>query len=191
MSMDDVELARYGLRTFKVDPDNMALRSMAISGLHWQGGVARAKCLKDDPLLQGYRFKGNPPKKHVSPHIECSCGIYGSLYLDNLINQYSGYTQQLVCVIAAEGTTIIGSKGFRTECGRIVAFWSQYKTIATVVQHVAPKAEYITNLNNMLSKYGCPMESPPELRPTGPSGGPAAGQPGGPDWWREGEKYAE
>jgi hypothetical protein len=181
MSLDDVEFRRYGLRTFKVDPDHMRLGSMAISGSHWKGGTCVAKCLKNDPLLQGYKFKGNPPKVHTSPHLECSCGIYGSLYLDNLINQYSGYTQQLIAVIAAEGTTVIGSKGFRTEAARIVAYFTQYILIENTMKRVAPEAVSFGSLKKMLTQYGCPMDSPEP-----PEGGPV-GIPGGPDWWRDNE----
>ena len=61
--------------------------------------------------------------RHSAPHEGCSCGIYGSLSYADLVDQFRHNTKDIIAVIAAEGTTIIGDRGLRTAFARVVAYW--------------------------------------------------------------------
>lgn len=169
----DIEIARYAVRTFMLQPDIYSdvsplgiilprpyrpdwvqpgeflgsfLGSVAISGNEWSDGTCTAKCICNrDPI------------EHVSPHEECTCGIYGCLSLEKLREQYSSYASKFVAVIAAEGTTLIGDVGLRTQYARVVAYWhindSRYEIPATLQFKGARR--YL-DLGQMLEAYQIP-----------------------------------
>lgn len=60
--------------------------------------------------------------EHPAPQLDCCCGIYGSLSMGHLVRQYR-VAAYLTAVIAAEGRTIIGTHGLRTERARVVAYY--------------------------------------------------------------------
>jgi hypothetical protein len=141
--LDDIEVARYALRTFEVDYDAEVLRSAVKPGWHWHNGTCVAKCLRRH--------------KHKAPHQRCSCGIYGTLTLEHLMRQFSGYATQLVAVIAAEGTTIIGDVGLRTAAARVVAYWTSSFDIHQICEKWCAAAKGFEDLDEMLAAYNFPI----------------------------------
>jgi hypothetical protein len=105
----DPAVAVYALRTFRVEDGQLA--SIITGTGHWIDGTCIARCTQ------------NPD--HVAPPVDgCQCGIYGAHTLAALRHQYAEKASRLVCVIAAEGATVIGATGLRTAAARIVAFWT-------------------------------------------------------------------
>jgi hypothetical protein len=78
----------------------------------WEDGTCEAVC-------HGY---SNP--RHEAPDENCGCGVYGSLSYADVLGQYHDAAKHLVAVIAAEGKTIIGTRGLRTAFARVVAYWA-------------------------------------------------------------------
>lgn len=78
----------------------------------WEDGTCEAVC-------HGY---SNP--RHEAPNENCGCGVYGSLSYADVLGQYHDAAKHLVAVIAAEGKTIIGTRGLRTAFARVVAYWA-------------------------------------------------------------------
>ncbi len=188
----DLEVGRYALRTFKVARGQV--RSLAVSGRHWSNGVCKAECLAHDraTVVGGInrltqRLQGSPDYHvqreleeylkrffHDAPDLDCSCGIYGSLTLDHLKHSYPEETDRLLAVFAAEGRTIIGTRGLRTQFARVVAYWCPCWYLKGACRVELPKAERYRSLNEMLDAYDIPRDSDqpePHYRP------------GGAEWW--------
>lgn len=191
----DLEVGRFALRTFRF-ADGRA-ESLLSSG-EWRDGICEARCL---PFCTTLGFVYNmlgfshdqPHGLHRSPHEGCDCGIYGSLSLGHLRTQYPEQTERFVAVIAAEGRTIIGSRGLRTERARVVAYWVQPPPMGGVYDLVAmlfpdsssskttclariasesfPGAMRYSNPYEMAISYGVSIEA---------QDGPDVG---GPSWW--------
>lgn len=106
--LPDIEVGRYALRTFRVDKQR--LKSL-FQEHYWDGGTAVAECLNKSKTCES------------SPSLNCMCGIYGTLTIEHLFKEYGQYARDCVAVFAAEGTTILGTKGLRTAAARIVAYW--------------------------------------------------------------------
>lgn len=139
-----IEVGRFALRTFslhKRSGGKLEIGAVAQVGDFWKNGVCIAECLKG---LQN----------HEAPHADCSCGIYATLDLANLMRQYSLDATNLTAVIAAEGKTIIGPVGLRTERARVVAYRTPHpwEDLTTAL----PDAEYYANISQMLTAYGLP-----------------------------------
>lgn len=109
----DVEVARYGLRTFAVEAGT--LKSL-FQPTAWDKGVIEARCMRGDEWSPWY--------DHSIPHERCTCGVYATVDLQSLIAQYRDRCRSNVAVVAVEGTTIIGDKGMRTSAARVVAYWT-------------------------------------------------------------------
>lgn len=188
----ELEVARYALRTFKFSRDG--LESVAVPNRDWNNGVCEAHCRRAvmngwwGPMwfsIVGGAVEIQEPTPHTSPDLNCSCGIYGSLSLDNLTAQYD-YARNLVTVIAAEGITIIGSRGLRTQYARVVAWWLSSDVKPTMEEYlnivcwdpykvdfgqvIVPKFQQICaasfgdaaqydDLDSMLNDFGLPRES--------------------------------
>ena len=165
----DIEIARCALRTFNcVDirhcdledeladaleeglQDNQAvsfsgriLTGMYRSGGQWLTGACVARC----------------EKGHKAPDEECGCGIYGALSLSLLTASYP-QASRLVTVIAAEGKTVIGDLGLRTEASRVVAYWCSPD--ARVERHQCAKqflgAKEFADLAMMVQTCGVRLE---------------------------------
>lgn len=114
--LPDIEIARYGLRTFKLRDGTLG---SVVKNHAWTGGTAIAQCLASPGTALGLI---EPP--HEAPHEDCACGIYATLNFTMLARQYGDDAKRSVAVIAAEGTTIIGDKGLRTAAARIVGWWA-------------------------------------------------------------------
>ncbi|BCP41448.1 hypothetical protein MINTMi27_15410 [Mycobacterium intracellulare] len=184
----ELEVARYALRTFHqilkpqafniydkgigMLPTTLAdfyeLGSIAIGGNHWSDGTCTAKCLGG----MGMTFSCGDPRcpwcnrniiNHEAPHDKCSCGIYGCLSLEWLRGQYPDKVSNIVAVIAAEGQTIIGTRGLRTQFARVVAYWcingGGYPEMAKR-QFVG--AQRYLGMSEMLRAYGLPWSAGPE-----------------------------
>ena len=145
----NLEVGRLALRTFLMSP-RLGPRSTWIPGDHWEGGVCKAKCYCSDGL----------DELHEPPKLERSCGIYGSFSIDTLRWQYPTLTRDLVAVMAAEGRTIIGNFGLRTQYARIIAYWTPYPS--RLCQEKFPDAEMYQNLDEMLRAFKLDERLPPD-----------------------------
>lgn len=167
MKTDDVEVARYGLRTFNTQSGRLG--SVAMSA-HWDKGVIEAKCLKESSTSIRITQWGDEVLEysptHRAPQENCSCGAYATVDLQSLIKQYAPRARINVAVIAAEGPTIIGAKGMRTSAARVVAFWTpedalgrQAKTVYERVCDTEPK--YYCDIREMLKDFNFPEYKKP------------------------------
>jgi hypothetical protein len=106
--------------------------------------------------------------RHTAPYLDCHCGVYGSLSLNHLIDQYRFETMKIITVIAAEGETIIGSRGLRTQYARVVAYWSPFRKFRRAADAQFEGAQHFKSLEEMLSEYQLPRYLPdPENTPGG------------------------
>ncbi|PBA23764.1 hypothetical protein CKJ66_26225 [Mycobacterium avium] len=167
MDTMDIEVGRYAVRTFRIDrrrrilqPVNPSWRRGRGHESPWRNGACRAVC--------------NHDRAHDAPAEECGCGIYGATSLESLRAQYPVLASNIVAVIAAEGTTIVGSRGLRTQAARVVAYWchpsSRMDTAGAVIAEQCPAAERFADLDQMLAVYGLRYTSEPET----PTSVPAA-----------------
>lgn len=166
-SEGDIEVARYGLRTFLMNPSYLTngprLKSV-FQKTHWENGKIEAKCLAEpESRTVVIQYGGRAIHRevlssgHQAPHEGCECGVYATLDLQNLVRQYREYAETNVAVVAAEGSTIIGSKGMRTAAARVVAYWAPEDIRARVYQEVCGKeAQRFTDIHEMLKAYGFP-----------------------------------
>lgn len=137
----DIEIARYGLRTFNLRQGTL---KSVFKNYTWEGGVCVAQCLRDDTGVTTF---------HEPPGENCSCGIYATTTVDSLLHQYRDSANECMTVIAAEGTTIIGDRGMRTAAARIVAYWCADQFQGLLADN-CPDAERFTDPNEMFAKFG-------------------------------------
>jgi hypothetical protein len=170
--MTDLEVRRYGLRTFRLI--SRRLHALMVLNQPWAlDGTCHARCIPN----MGYpTFRMSFRKTHPAPDEDCHCGIYAALTAQHLFDQYPINAHRLIAVIAAEGQTIIGSQGFRTEYARVVAYWTPVRSVLEVCVDRCGDAQWFPELADMLAAYRFP---PCEL-PTMPTEMPV---PDGPDWW--------
>jgi hypothetical protein len=137
--LPDIEIGRYALRTFDIDKGKLG---SLYKHHHWDGGVAIATCLTSNRC-------DSPPGEG------CSCGLYGTLSLQQLESDYGPRVRTCVAVFAAEGPTIIGSKGLRTSAARVVAYWCAegLRDCAAVFARECPNATRFTEMDEMLKAY--------------------------------------
>lgn len=162
--MSDIEVGRHALRTFRTDEGT--LKSLYRKHT-WTDGKAIAECLRESTGLRlqlwgGEEVSADPPPCENSPNEECLCGLYGTLTLEQLIREYGASTiTGGVAVIAAEGPTIIGSKGLRTSAARIVAYWLGVQGNDGVYARHAPEAKRYTDMTKMLADHNLqPYDGP-------------------------------
>lgn len=172
----DLEVARYGLRTFNVERGNgigsypRGLRSL-FKMTYWENGVMEAECLRDrDELHFLYRMamlsqrdqEAQDLYRHKPPYKDCHCGVYATLTLDHLLEQYYPQVRANgVAVVAAEGTTIIGDKGMRTTAARIVAYWCPNRKLRRVYREVCGEdVPHYSHMDKMLEAYRLPPLPP-------------------------------
>jgi hypothetical protein len=153
VSVTDIEIARYALRTFKEGSgkDGSELVSASMAGSYWSDGTCKATCQSGNTAQS---------ELHAAPHESCSCGIYGTLSLSHLMSQYGYLASKLVAVFAAEGDTIIGDRGLRTAYARVVAYWCGHDSekIRETANRQFVGAKEFTNLHAMLSEFEFPTE---------------------------------
>lgn len=130
----------------------------------WLDGTCTAECRRSSIL----------PSRHEAPHEDCECGIYGSLSYADLLDQFRTHAQRIVAVISAEGKTIIGERGLKTQFARVVAYWvrpdESLDRLCAADQFRDAKA--FDNPLEMIEEYGLAL-LPPADAPKG----------GGSDWW--------
>lgn len=119
--MRDIEIGRFGLRTFRVDRDGHLLPIAAGDRFDWKDGVCFAEC-------KAGAF-------HRPPAEGCSCGIYSFHSLEDLRSQYSS-AADVVAVVAPEGIARIGGNGLVSERARIVALWTADPRLTDLVRSV-------------------------------------------------------
>ncbi|WP_094359988.1 hypothetical protein [Mycobacterium marinum] len=163
--LPDIEIARYALRTFKVDLSpggTRALESISIPGHHWVDGVCIAQCLRKEFHAKFGFYLTAEDSEDVGPHTsppeslntKCDCGIYDMHTANNLVAEYPRNSSRLVTVIAAEGNTLIGEVGLRTAAARIVACWSPEREVRRICADTCGGAKVFTDLDAMLAAYG-------------------------------------
>jgi hypothetical protein len=96
----------------------------------WYDGTCEAVCLANVDEVHVWQggdiaHQASNTALHVAPEEGCSsrCGIYALDDLANLARQFNQYAMYVVVVIRAEGKTIVGGGGFRTQKARVVAYW--------------------------------------------------------------------
>jgi hypothetical protein len=147
----DIEVNRYALRTFSIRDGKLASIVVHGSGSgHWENGVCIAEC-----ILTAVTDTDEP---HEAPAVGCHCGVYGTLSLAALFDQYSQYASRIVAVIETEGTTYIGSVGLRTAAARVVAYWvadldDSAREVAVCAAQ-CPDARQFYSLDLMARLYG-------------------------------------
>lgn len=171
--MSDVELGRLALRTFRVSnpydhkyPQPRILMSPSISscydeigpysqmtsiaarGLAWSDGTCSASCVSDMRELIN-------DEVHEAPGKDCGCGIYGTLSLYHLKSQYPSQANKCVAVIAAEGNTLMGSRGLRTQYARVIAYWCVEKYAPICIRQFEG-AKHFCTVKEMLDEFGIP-----------------------------------
>ena len=152
--MTELQVGVHGLRTFRVTDDGNLLPVTAVDD-SWRGGVCIARCRR------------NPA--HDAPADRCRCGIYTFRNLPVLRSQYEP-ANHLVAVVALEGQTLEGVKGWRSQAGRVVAVWVQPGALPdTLLQALSanlPGVPFSTDVDTMLAAY-------PELSAAAPETAPA------------------
>jgi hypothetical protein len=152
----DYEVGRKALRTFRQSGD--FLISLTVEDSQWHDGTCIAECKANDwvdpsSALPQSPDGDHPLPGHKAPHLQCQCGIYGTLQIEYLLDQYPVHAEHCIAVIAAEGLTIIGDKGLRTQAARVIAYWS-----GTVAQQAAASqfkdAEQYQTVEELLAAYG-------------------------------------
>ena len=146
-----IEVGLFGVRTFRVTRHGIEPISFgtpqAMPG-PWAGGECIARC----------RFE-----LHPAPAEDCNCGIHASTDLESLRSHYPQFATRVVAVIAAEGTTVLGDRGFRTAAARVVAYWcspAYPETVSLLAGHVGG-ASVFTDLEEMLHTYRIRATTPP------------------------------
>ena len=145
----------------------------------WEDGTCTATCNR-----YNLSHARNP---HEPPDEQCSCGIYGSLSYADLIQQFREQARSIVTVIAAEGATIVGERGLRTQYARVVAYWVAPTGVWPDFQNVACEvaagqfegAEAFDTPLEMVEAYGLALLPPPRdnrvIRIGGGGGGVSLG----------------
>ena len=142
----DLEVGRYGLRTFSIVQYEFS--SVVIKGLHWSNGTCIAACVDAPSSFVSFFRK----QRHEPPSEGCGCGIYATHTLAYLKEQYPTESSTIIAVIAAEGQTLIGDRGFRTERARVVAYWCKWRYRLMARQQFVD-AKRFSNAENMAKAF--------------------------------------
>lgn len=131
----------HGLRTFRVSDDGQLLPVIALDD-SWRGGVCIATCRRT--------------AAHQAPVDRCRCGIYTFRSLPVLRAQYE-QAEHLVAVVALEGQTLAGSRGWRSQAGRVLDLWIEpgalpEPLLAALVGNL-PDVVFHQTVDAMVSRY--------------------------------------
>ena len=136
----------FALRTFRVSA-NGYLMPLSFTSADWADGTCIARC----------------GRRHAAPADGCTCGVYSLRDLRDLRLQY-WTARRLVAVVALEGQTVEGTKGWRSQAARVVDVWIgsgrrglPAEQNAMLKQHL-PGVRFHTDICAMLVDY-------PELVP--------------------------
>jgi len=97
----------HGLRTFRVALDGNLLPLTQLSN-GWAGGRCVARCAVGGD--------------HKAPETACTCGIHSFRDRAHLAKQLAA-ADSLVAVVALEGATVEGDRGWRSQAAQVVAVW--------------------------------------------------------------------
>lgn len=131
----------FGLRTFRVSTDGFLL-PLSLTSADWVDGTCIARC----------------GRGHAAPGDGCACGVYSLRDLRDLRLQYST-ARRLVAVVALEGQTVEGSKGWRSQAARVVEVWTGTGRRALPAEQAAllrqnlPAVRFHTDMDRMLAGY--------------------------------------
>jgi hypothetical protein len=157
--------AGLGVKPQPIDAETHVLGSVYIGGgQYWTDGTCTAECHNDKakvftPLDWLSWLTGQKLPLHQAPSEGCGCGIYATLTYEHLADQYPKETRRVVTVVAAEGQTIIGDKGFRTQYARVVAYWCD-DGLLDICKTQFKDAERFPKVNHMLKAYGFLSSAP-------------------------------
>lgn len=182
MGLPDIEVGRLALRSFHFASISHEFNVMEHLG-YWDDGtvkfwraIAYHNIYSKDWLDGTCIATCGQHKEHLVPNEKCSCGIYGSLSYADLLVQYREEARRLVTVIAAEGRTIIGPRGLRTERAKVVAYWVIHDPVyRQVAEDQFKTASVFETPADLLDFYGLPLLPKPITK--GRRGG------GGANWW--------
>ncbi len=163
--MTELQVGVHGLRTFRVSDDGHLLPVTSVDD-SWRGGVCIARCRRT-PL-------------HSAPVDRCRCGIYSFRSLQVLREQYEP-GNYLVAVVALEGQTLAGSKGWRSQAARVVALWVEPGALpdpllALLIANL-PGVAVFGSAGDMLAGYPELSEGVDAQRPAGVARAPVAPRP--------------
>jgi hypothetical protein len=180
----DVEVARYALRTFKLNFGGSANAAQTVSvssASTWGVGESPPPPAADvEPVLTAVVMAGRDhwkdgtatakcmdSKDHESPSEGCNCGIYGTLTMQHLVRQYRNEATNIVAVFAAEGKTIIGDRGLRTAYARVLAYWTNEASPAykEAAQRQFKDAKWYETRQEMLAAFDFPHYEEPKPMP--------------------------
>lgn len=102
----DPVVGLHAVRTFRVSADGRLL-PVAVMTNDWATGACIAQC----------------GRGHQAPDVHCTCGIYSFTSWRELRAQYPVPSRRLIAVVALEGVTVQGTKGYRSQAGRVVDVW--------------------------------------------------------------------
>ena len=132
----------HGLRTFRVST-NGRLIPVTVMSDDWAAGWCIARCGRD----------------HPAPAVDCSCGIYSFQNWRELRVQYPAPSTRLIAVVALEGITVEGRKGYRSQAARVTDIWlragrfglPEHTTALLRVNY--PQVQFHTDLTGMLTAH--------------------------------------
>lgn len=139
--MSDYLVDVHGLRTFRVSDDGQLL-PVFVTDDSWRGGQCIARC------------RGRVD--HQAPADGCRCGIYTFRNLQVLRDQYD-LAEHLVAVVALEGQTLAGSRGWRSQAARVLDIWvapeGLPEQLADRLRANLPGVRFHTDAFEMISGY--------------------------------------
>lgn len=168
--MSELLVDVHGLRTFRVSDDGQLLPVIALDD-SWRGGTCIARCRRDPG--------------HQAPVDQCRCGIYTFRNLRVLREQYQ-QADLLVAVVALEGQTLAGSRGWRSQAARVLAIWVSPDALpdgllAGLMTNL-PEVAFHVDVDQMVSNYSDLVSASPggsaALAAVQRPPGPRAVQPG-------------
>lgn len=183
MGPPDIEVGRLALRSFHFSSISHEFNVMDVPEKlgHWNDGTVKYW----RPLSYHNPYRADwldgtctaicgVGEKHLVPNEECSCGIYGSLSYADLLVQYRTEARSIVTVIAAEGRTIIGPRGLRTERAKVIAYWVAPDPVyRQVAEDQFKTASMFETPVDLLDFYGLPALPKPTTKE----------RRGGANWW--------
>ena len=153
----------FALRTFRVSANGF-LVPLSFTSADWADGTCIARC----------------GRGHAAPADGCTCGVYSLRDLRDLRVQY-WTARRLVAVVALEGQTVEGTKGWRSQAARVIDVWTGSGRWGLPAEQDAllrqnlPGVRFHPDLDRMLAGY-------PELVPA-PRPRSAAFARAGRSWW--------
>lgn len=132
----------HAVRTFRVSADGRLL-PVAVTTSDWATGACIARC----------------GRSHQAPALDCTCGIYSFAGWRDLRAQYPSQSRRLIAVIALEGVTVEGTRGYRSQAARVLELWLRpgrrglpADSVAQLRSHY-PEVRFAESLPDMVARY--------------------------------------